>query len=58
MCHSSGNIEYSDAWGYLNWEVPASEDSEENISVGPRKTLCHILTKDNAAICHCVKISN
>jgi hypothetical protein len=57
MGHSSGSMDDSDAWGCLNSEVPSPADSEEDISMGPRKQSCDILSKNIGTFCHCVKKS-
>lgn len=55
MGQSSRSMEDNDAWGYLNCEVPAPEDAEEDISMGPRKQSCDIMAKNIGAFCHCVR---
>lgn len=48
-------MEHNGAKGYLNCVDTIREDSEGDISMGPRNNSCDVLAKNMAAFCHYVK---
>ena len=55
MGQSNRNIEDSGAEHDLNCGCPSKEVSEKNVSMWPRDWSCHILMKNAATFCLCLK---